>query len=208
MHKYVRKESIKKDIDELSKNNIIKKCKDYKFCKDFVKEIAIKNRLFNTKPSILEKFIISNYGNLNLNYNLISSVEKEKKISTYKKINEIDANTDINIEKAINLKIICNSVSQYIKNYNKINQTLDNLLCNMTYNHDKIVQTSIVKFIRKGITYKKKIYYIMINTMKDALKTNIDKRNQFFLDITYYAIPINNNNYKLCVIMAKIKKIK
>jgi hypothetical protein len=78
----------------------------------------------------------------------------------------------------------------------------------MTYNHDKIVQTSIVKFIRKGITYKKKIYYIMINTMKDALKTNIDKRNQLFLDITYYAIPINNNNYKLCVIMAKIKKIK
>jgi hypothetical protein len=35
--------------------------------------------------------------------------------------------------------------------------------------------------------------------MKDALKTNIDKRNQFFKDITYYAIPRNNNNFKLCV---------
>ena len=86
MHKYVRKQAIKNDINELSKNNIIKKCKDYKYCKDFVKEIAIKNRLFNTKPSILKKFIISNYGNVILNYNLISTNEKNKLINIYKTI--------------------------------------------------------------------------------------------------------------------------
>ena len=78
----------------------------------------------------------------------------------------------------------------------------------MTYNNDKIVQTSIVTFIRKDKTYNKKIYYIMTNTMKECLKANTDKHNQFFIDITYYAIPRNNDNFKLCVIMAFNKENK
>ena len=72
----------------------------------------------------------------------------------------------------------------------------------MTYNNDKIVDFSFVNFKRKNKIYKKKIYFIFANFMKDNLRNNITNKSQFFIDITYYAIPRNNNNYKFCVIMA------
>jgi len=50
--------------------------------------------------------------------------------------------------------------------------------------------------------YKKKFYFIMTNKMKENLKYNNSNKNQFFIDITYYAIPRNNDNFKLCVILA------
>jgi len=54
-HKYIRKQNIRNDIELFSKENLIRKCKDYKYCREFVKEIVIKNKLFSNKPSLLGK---------------------------------------------------------------------------------------------------------------------------------------------------------
>ena len=69
-HQYIRKQNIKNDKELLSKDNLICKSKDYKYCREFFKEIAIKNKLFS-RSSIFEKFISNNYGEIKLNYNSI-----------------------------------------------------------------------------------------------------------------------------------------
>ena len=52
-HKYIRNHNIKKDIYLLSKYIIKHKCKDYNYFREFVKEIAIKNKFLCNKPSLL-----------------------------------------------------------------------------------------------------------------------------------------------------------
>jgi hypothetical protein len=46
------------------------------------------------------------------------------------------------------------------------------------------------------INHKKKIYYFIMNEMKKNLKNKI-QIEQWFLDVTYYAIPRKNNSFKL-----------
>ena len=42
-HNFARKQEIKNDINNLGKISIVKKCKDYNYLINFIKEIAIKN---------------------------------------------------------------------------------------------------------------------------------------------------------------------
>lgn len=69
----------------------------------------------------------------------------------------------------------------------------------MRLGKDRLTTKLKVTFGRSHKIYIKNIYFILTNTMKENLK---DSNNlQFFMDCTYYAIPVNNNNFKLLIIL-------
>ena len=72
----------------------------------------------------------------------------------------------------------------------------------MYFNQEKIVTTAFVTFKKKEHTYKKKLYFIMTKRMKENLKYNNINKNQFFIDITHYVIPRNNDCFKFYVIFS------
>ena len=75
-----------------------------------------------------------------------------------------------------------------------------NNLINLSIINEKIITELYVNFMRKNKTFKKDIYVIMTKEMISniAKKDNI----QYFMDVTYYAIPPNESKYKSFIILA------
>ena len=79
-------------------------------------------------------------------------------------------------------------------------KNLDNNLNVFMYKEKNIITNLTVSFERKKNIYTKNILVIMSGEMEE----NILKKDntQYFIDITYYATPPNNKNYKLFIILA------
>ena len=205
-HNYVRNYIIKNDYKNKDRNYISNKCKDFLYRYNILKEIAINYPSIGIKGRLLEKYFIDTYGNIPYEYNIIKPEIREKLIDHYKKINKIEKEENIKTEDVINLTKHCNSVSVNFKCYKRRKEKYINLIKNMEYNNEKLVETLKVKFVRKNKIYEKEIYIIQTTEMKNNLSNkNIE---QTFVDCTYYAIPNNNNNYKLLIIMGYDKTDK
>ena len=209
-HNYVRKKEIKFDIENLGKISLIKKCKEYKYLVNFIKEIAIKNPDLCYKNNALEDYINSNYNGIKLDYNTIDkeiiTIKKNLYLKKHKKINNENVD-EIEIKNIINISNICKSISSNIKKYFSRNRNIHNLLSNINYKEYNISDFTEVKFKRRNKEYKKIIYFYITEEMKKTLG-NSNLINQWFMDCTYYAIPRNNNSYKLLLIIAFNKNKK
>ena len=203
-HNYARIKEIKSDIENLGKISLIRKCKEYNYFVNFIKEIAIKNAYLCYKSKALEDYINSNYNGIKIDYNTIDKEIIASKKMLYEKKhknNNKDNQDKIKIENIINISTICNSVSSYIKKYFSRNRNIHNLLININYKDFNISSFIEVKFKRKKKEYNKKVYFYITDEMKKTLG-NINSISQWFMDYTYYAIPRNNNSYKLLLIIA------
>ena len=81
-----------------------------------------------------------------------------------------------------------------------MNSNLDNNLKVFMYNDKNIITNLNFTFERNKIKYNKNILIIMNKEME--LNISNKDNSQYFIDITYYATPHNNKNYKLFVILA------
>ena len=75
-HNYVRNLAAKKDIKNLSKNDLTKKLRDYKYRYNYLKEISLSNNNIGINNEKLKEFFINEFGNLNYNFNNLSEKEK------------------------------------------------------------------------------------------------------------------------------------
>ena len=77
---------------------------------------------------------------------------------------------------------------------------MKNNILNIRINNEEVVNKIDVSFKRKGVLYTKDIYAIMTKQMIE----NIANKNntQYFMDVTYYATPPNNQNFKILIILA------
>ena len=121
-------------------------------------------------------------------------------IKEYKNKNNIKDESEIDIKKIFNLTTICTSISSQIKNYNIRNNGIHQQILNIKYKEKNICYNTQVEFIRKNKKFKNTIYFFITEEMKNTL-LNSTKFNQWFMDCTYYAIPRNNNHYKLLLII-------
>ena len=95
-HSFCRLDIVKSELSNLSKNEIIKKLSDYKYRHLILKEIAFSNPSKFSKARDLEEYFISEYGNIKIKYNKISSKDKEQILKNNK-------NKESNIEKILTL---------------------------------------------------------------------------------------------------------
>ena len=77
---------------------------------------------------------------------------------------------------------------------------MKNNILNIQINIEEVVNKIDVSFKRKGVLYTKDIYVIMTKQMIE----NIANQNntQYFMDVTYYATPPNNQKFKILIILA------
>ena len=77
---------------------------------------------------------------------------------------------------------------------------MKNNILNIQINIEEVVNKIDVSLKRKGVLYTKDIYVIMTKQMIE----NIANQNntQYFMDITYYATPPNNQKFKILIILA------
>lgn len=114
-HNYGRIKEIKSIIENLGTTLIVKKCKDYNYLVNFIKEIGIKNKNLCYKYNILEDYIKTNYKGINLDYNTIDKEILNDKKNKYKIKNKITNIEELDLKKIINISTICNSVSSHLK---------------------------------------------------------------------------------------------
>ena len=101
---------------------------------------------------------------------------------------------------------ISSAISYYNKKINT-NKDINNQLINLTINNEtNLVNILNVKFERKNIIYKKKIYIIMTKEMENNLTNN--NNIQYFADITYNAVPYSNKKFKLRILIAFNKEVQ
>ena len=200
LHSYAREKEIKFDIENLGKISIIKKCHDYLYLKNFIKEVAMRNSYLCYKSNNLEEYIKNNFKGIKIDYSTIDKNLMKSYINDYKQKNNIKDESDIDIKKIFNLTTICNSISSLIKNYNIRNNGIHQQILNIKYKEKNICYNTQIEFIRKNKKFKKTIYFFITEEMKNTL-LNSTKFNQWFMDCTYYAIPRNNNQYQLLLII-------
>ena len=65
----------------------------------------------------------------------------------------------------------------------------------------------MLNFIEKKRNIENLIYLFLTDNMKNTL-SNSNKISQWFMDCTYYAIPRNNDNFKLLILIGfnKVEK--
>ena len=201
-HNFARKQEIKNDINNLGKISIVKKCKDYNYLINFIKEIAIKNEYLCYKIKGLEDYINTNYKGIVINYDSIDKeiIKTKEKLYKIQHKNNTNNNKEIDIKEISKISTISSSISSQIKKYFSRNKNLHTLLCNISYNDINISTFLEVNFTRNNKQYKKNIYFYITNKMKNTLK-NKESISQWFMDCTYYAVPRNNNNYKLLLLI-------
>ena len=83
-HNFARNQEIKNDINNLGKISIVRKCKDYHYLINFIKEVAIKNEYLCYKIKGLEDYINTNYNGIVINYDSIDKEIIKKKEKLYK----------------------------------------------------------------------------------------------------------------------------
>ena len=88
-HSFCRLDIIKNELLYLLKNDIIKKLSYYKYRHLILKEIAFSNLSNFCKTWGLEQYFISEYGNIKIEYNKISSYDKEQLLKKIKIKNQI-----------------------------------------------------------------------------------------------------------------------
>lgn len=171
-HNYARNIEIKHDIELLGVTSLVKKCKDYNYLINFIKEIAIKNEALCYHNKYLENYINDNYPNIKLDYKTIDKKIIENKINRYKLNNKINEYTNIDIKYVINLNTICSAISVNIKKFNKRNKTLHEQILNMKYKDNNITVYLTVEFYRKKKKYRKPIYLFLTDNMKKTLSNS------------------------------------
>ena len=82
----------------------------------------------------------------------------------------------------------------------KVPINIHNQLININYNNQNISNYIEVNFKRKNKIYNKNIYFYITNTMETILGKT-EAISQGFKDCTYYAIPRNNNEFKLLLLI-------
>ena len=124
----VRNLAVKKDIKNLSKNDLTKKLRDYKYRYNYLKEISLSNNNIGINNEKLKEFFINEFGNLNYNFNNLSEKEKSDIIEKYKQRKKLDDDANINLNQIINLDIQCRQISLFIRNKIYKNKNLNDLL--------------------------------------------------------------------------------
>ena len=98
-------------------------------------------------------------------------------------------------------------VKNFINNKIKNKKILNELLLNITYNDEKIVNCINIEFERKNIKYHKNSNILIASFMK----TNFNNDNiiQLFSDVTYYVTPTFIKKNKIFTILGfDIKEVK
>ena len=110
-HSYQKYKTIKKEIEELPKKEIINKLKDYKYLCNFTKAFAILHKDRITSALSIINLLKEIYGDVKLNKKSTSTeiLEKLKTSSQIDNINKIDDNTI--------LKNVCYGAFIYLRNY-------------------------------------------------------------------------------------------
>ena len=102
---------------------------------------------------------------------------------------------------------LCEKVKNFINNKIKNKKILNELLLNITYNDEKIVNCINIEFERKNIKYHNNSNILIASFMK----TNFNNDNiiQLFSDVTYYVTPTVTKKYKIFTILGfDIKEVK
>ena len=146
--------------------------------KVFIKKFAILNNDKCTSSSKLYNLLIEQFGNFEINYDDISTEEKEMIKEKYRKRKKLEESDNINIDNILNLKNIYISGFIHLKNLREFNQEMQTNLNSFEINNNKVVTELEVSFKRKDEIYKKVIFVIMTTNME----TNIQKKNniQYF----------------------------
>ena len=199
-HSYTFKNLIKSDINNLDKNSIKKKLENFKYLKHFLRIYLYKHNNIGTSLYKLIDSFKTEYGDIDINLDLIPDNEKNLIIERYKKKHNIDDDKDIKLKDIINLKNLSITSINNIKYTNNVKINFSQQLKDFTINNKYIISKLIVKFQRKNKEYVTQAYCIMTPEMEQNLK---DKNNiQFFCDVTYYCVPPNNNKYRLFIIIS------
>jgi len=152
-HSYFFNNIIKEDINNLNKKEIKKKLCNCKYIKIFFKYILEKHSEIGQSPQKLLNVFNNEYGDINLNYELISKEEEKKIIENYKKRNKITSNNKIKIEDVINLKNLAfGAINNYKYHHNIKSNFLEQIL-NFKINEKNVVSKLEVNFKRKNIYY-------------------------------------------------------
>ena len=204
-HSYIKYEIIKKDIKNLSKNQIIKKLKDFEYLSNFLKVYAITKIDICNSYTKLKTLFEQEYCKLEINYETIPEDTKNRIITKYKIKNNISEETEVDIKNILDTKYILLSAFVYLNNYKEFNTDFSNNLNEMTINNKKIVTKIYTNFIRNNINYKKEIYIIMNEEMEKNII--LEDNSQYFADITYYALPPKPQKYKIFAILAFNNKL-
>lgn len=89
-------------MNNLNKNQIKKKFRNYKYIKNFFKVYLEKHSEIGNSSQKLINTFNTEYGEINIDYDSISKEEKDKLIINYKKRNKLKPNLKIKIEDVIN----------------------------------------------------------------------------------------------------------
>ena len=199
-HNYVINETAIKDLDSYDINNIKKKLIDIKYAQNFLKKYAIKNNNIVTSISKLVNIFTEEFGNIKLNYDTLTIEEKNKYINKYRKTKKLNDDENIDIKSIVNIKSLCIGAYTHLRNYRELKKEMYNNIINFTIDNKKVVTNLKVTYTRKNKYFTKDIFIIMSDQMERNIKKN--DNIQFFMDVTYYATPPNDNKYKLLVILA------
>lgn len=115
-HNYIRDPSIKNDIQNLSKNQLKEKLKNYKYRFFYLKEIAISNINIGTNSKNLKQYFINEFWDLKYNFQLLTEEEKDKIILIYKKSKKLKESDIIDIKDIINLDNQCKKIAIFMQN--------------------------------------------------------------------------------------------
>ena len=171
-HNYVINEETIGDLKKFDIEQIKNKLTNYKYLQIFIKKFAIINNDKCTSSSKLYNLLIEQFGNFEINYDDISTEEKELIIEKYRKRKKLENSDNLNIKDVLNLKNICISGYIHLKNMREFNKEIQNNLKNFEINNKKVVTELEVSFKRKNQVYKKLIFVIMTTNME----TNIQKK--------------------------------
>ena len=84
-HNYIRNIQIKKDLNILVKQNIMRKCNNFNYLKGIILEIIIHKNIINFKANNVKKLLNDKFGDIVINYKLIPKEIIDKYIQNYKK---------------------------------------------------------------------------------------------------------------------------
>ena len=163
-----------------------------------------KNAQIRTSYIKLTELFLQEYKDVNINYDLISLEEEKTLIENFKKRNKYNTNRDIQIRDVINIKNFSMGAIYNKKYKNRLKCNFDNLINDFKINDINIVQNLKVTFERKNKLYNKDIYCMMSKEMEENIKS--PENTQYFSDVTYYCVPLNNKKHKLFTTLAFNKR--
>ena len=102
-------EEIVNDLNNINKDELLHKFKDIKYLQVFLKQYAtIKNNVRITSASKFYNIFIEEFGEIDLDYSILNTEEKEKLMQIIKKIKKLndDEISKTNIKEILNNKML------------------------------------------------------------------------------------------------------